>query len=228
VSCGRTAIVVVRSSSSHQTPPSRSGQMHRPRRSKGVAVGPSGCGRFVGGCRGLSTTLTGLLGMRPRTTARRRMPCSNITALRCVCTPTFAEGGVAQRHSRAHRLDHQPDIAARIRGPASRGSDECHWDDLGERILHAHAGKTERDRVVDVLAPLAQDLAEWRLAQGRPAGKALIFPRQGGKEWQLHDWQNWRRRIYQPAAKAAGVTGDMRPYRLRGRSCRCCCGRDAH
>jgi site-specific recombinase XerD len=70
--------------------------------------------------------------------------------------------------------------------------------------------------VVDVLAPLAQDLAEWRLAQGRPAGKALIFPRQGGKEWQLHDWQNWRRRIYQPAAKAAGVTGDMHPYRLRG------------
>jgi integrase len=92
----------------------------------------------------------------------------------------------------------------------------AHWDDLGERILHAHAGKTERDRVVDVLAPLAQDLAEWRLAQGRPGGKALIFPRQGGKEWQLHDWQNWRRRIYQPAAKAAGVTGDMRPYRLRG------------
>jgi len=44
----------------------------------------------------------------------------------------------------------------------------------------------------------------------------LIFPRQGGKEWQLHDWQNWRRRIYQRAARAAGVTGDMRPYRLRG------------
>jgi integrase len=90
------------------------------------------------------------------------------------------------------------------------------WDDLGERILYVHASKTEKDRVVDVLAPLAQDLAEWRLAQGRPPGSALIFPRRGGKEWQLHDWQNWRRRIYQPAATAAGVTGDMRPYRLRG------------
>jgi site-specific recombinase XerD len=44
----------------------------------------------------------------------------------------------------------------------------------------------------------------------------LIFPRQGGNEWQLHDWQNWRRRIYQRTAKDAGVTGDMRPYRLRG------------
>lgn len=90
------------------------------------------------------------------------------------------------------------------------------WDDLGERILHVHASKTEKDRVLDVLAPLAQDLAEWRLAQGRPEGSALIFPRDGGKAWQLHDWQNWRRRIYQPAARAAGVTGDMRPYRLRG------------
>jgi integrase len=90
------------------------------------------------------------------------------------------------------------------------------WEDLGSGILHVHAGKTERDRVIDLLAPLAQDLREWRIAQGRPRDAALIFPRQGGKEWQLHDWQNWRRRIYQPAAVAAGVTGDMRPYRLRG------------
>jgi hypothetical protein len=27
---------------------------------------------------------------------------------------------------------------------------------------------------------------------------------------------NWRRRVYRPAAIAAGVTGDLRPYRLRG------------
>jgi len=89
------------------------------------------------------------------------------------------------------------------------------WADLGARSLHVHAGKTERARVVDVLAPLAQDLAEWRLASGRPSAGALIFPRAQGREWQLHDWQNWRRRIYQPAAKAADVSGDMRPYRLR-------------
>lgn len=89
------------------------------------------------------------------------------------------------------------------------------WADLGARSLHVHAGKTERARVVDVLAPPAQDLAEWRLASGRPSAGALIFPRAHGREWQLHDWQNWRRRIYQPAAKAAGVSGDMRPYRLR-------------
>jgi integrase len=90
------------------------------------------------------------------------------------------------------------------------------WADLGERMLHVHAGKTERARVIELLSPLAQDLAEWRFAQGRPAPGTLLFPRAGrGGEWRLHDWQNWRRRIYQPAAAAAGVTGDMRPYRLR-------------
>ena len=40
--------------------------------------------------------------------------------------------------------------------------------------------------------------------------------RANGGSWSEHDWRNWRRRVYQPAATAAGVTGDMRPYRLRG------------
>ena len=99
----------------------------------------------------------------------------------------------------------RPDEATRAR-----------WSDLGGGVLHVHAHKTERPRVVKLLAPLIQDLAKWRLASGRPGDDALIFPRRGGHEWRLHDWQNWRRRIYQPAAISAGVTGDMRPYRLRG------------
>ena len=79
-----------------------------------------------------------------------------------------------------------------------------------------HASKTERPRIVKLLAPLAQDLAEWRLASGRPEPAALIFPTHDGDGWKLCDWQNWRRRVYQPAAKKAGVTGDLRGYRLRG------------
>jgi hypothetical protein len=63
---------------------------------------------------------------------------------------------------------------------------------------------------------LVQDLAEWRLASGRPPAGALILPTHDGDDWKLHDWQNWRRRVYQPAAKAAGVTGDLRVYRLHG------------
>ena len=93
---------------------------------------------------------------------------------------------------------------------------QARWRDLGERTLHVHASKTERPRTVKLLVPLAQDLAEWRLASGRPEPYALIFPTYDGDEWKLHDWQNWRRRVYQPAAKNAGVTGDLRVYRLRG------------
>jgi integrase len=93
---------------------------------------------------------------------------------------------------------------------------KARWGDLGERALHVHASKTERPRVIELLAPLAQDIAEWRMACGRPPDDALICPTHDGNEWQLHDRQNWRRRIYQPAAKAAGVKGDLRVYRLRG------------
>jgi len=90
------------------------------------------------------------------------------------------------------------------------------WGDLHGRTLHVVASKTGRARDVDLLAPLAQDLAEWRLLCGRPSDRSLIFPTVDGDGWQRHDWQNWRRRVYQPAAIAAGVTGDLRPYRLRG------------
>jgi integrase len=92
----------------------------------------------------------------------------------------------------------------------------CEWGDLRGRTLHVVASKTGRVRDVDLLAPLAQDLAEWRLLCGRPGDRALIIPTVDGDEWKRHDWQNWRRRVYRPAALAAGVTGDMRPYRLRG------------
>jgi integrase len=40
-------------------------------------------------------------------------------------------------------------------------------------------------------------------------------PRYSGGEWSREDWANWRRRIWRPAAIAAGVDGDLRPYRLR-------------
>lgn len=92
----------------------------------------------------------------------------------------------------------------------------CTWGDVRGRTLHVVASKTGRPREVDLLAPVAQDLAEWRLLCGRPSEKQLIVPTLDGDGWKRHDWQNWRRRVYRPAAIAAGVTGDMRPYRLRG------------
>jgi hypothetical protein len=73
---------------------------------------------------------------------------------------------------------------------------------------------------VDLLAPLAQDLAEWRLLCGRPDDRALIIPMVDGDEWERDDWQNWRRRVYRPAALAAGVTAECgrTGYAARGTS----------
>jgi len=97
----------------------------------------------------------------------------------------------------------RPDEAIRLR-----------VEDLGQRSMHIDARKTGRERVVRLLAPLAQDLREYQLASGVRRGP--LFPRSHGGEWKDHDWRNWRRRVYQPAAATAGVIGDMRPYRLRG------------
>lgn len=97
------------------------------------------------------------------------------------------------------------------------------WGDIGERtILVKHSlslgeikeTKTGQVRTVKLLAPLAADLAEWRLARGRPAPGELVFPTRRGATWSDEDWRNWRRRVFQPAARAIGLEG-LRPYDLR-------------
>jgi hypothetical protein len=75
--------------------------------------------------------------------------------------------------------------------------------------------KTNRPpRTVELLSELARDLAEWSLASGRPGPDAYVFPASGGGPWQDHDWRNWRKRAYVPAAQAAGLQSP-RPYDLR-------------
>ena len=92
----------------------------------------------------------------------------------------------------------------------------CTSGDLRDHTLHVFATKTGRARDIDLVAPLAQDLAQWRIACGRPRDNELIIARPSGGAWTREDWANWRQRIWRPAAIAAGVTGDLRPYRLRG------------
>lgn len=58
------------------------------------------------------------------------------------------------------------------------------------------------------------DLAEWRLACGRSPASALLFPSGNGDSWREHDFRDWRKRAFRPAAQAAGLTG-ARPYDLR-------------
>jgi integrase len=89
--------------------------------------------------------------------------------------------------------------------------------DFGEgyRTLSVLAPKTKRRRHVRILKPLADDVRAYLLSTGIRSGR--LFPAPAGKaEWAEHDWRNWRRRVYQEAAKAEGVTDDMRAYRLRG------------
>lgn len=75
--------------------------------------------------------------------------------------------------------------------------------------------KTDRPpRSIDLLAPLRQDLAEYMLATGQRTPKALLFPRPDGQPWREHDYRNWRRRVFQPAVKTAGLE-ITRPYDLR-------------
>ncbi len=74
--------------------------------------------------------------------------------------------------------------------------------------------KNRRNRTVRLLAPLAQDLAEWRIAQGRPEDTRLIFPGPDGSPWTQSQWTNWNTRRWTPILRAAGVA-HARPYDLR-------------
>jgi integrase len=74
--------------------------------------------------------------------------------------------------------------------------------------------KTRRNRFVKWTAPVVRrDVLAYQLAAAIRTG--LLFPRPDGAPWALHDYANWRRRIYQPAARAVGLP-DPRPYDLRG------------
>lgn len=70
--------------------------------------------------------------------------------------------------------------------------------------------KTGQRRVVDVVAPLAEDLALYR-----PAGSApddLVLEGKGGGPLPLGSWRRW---VWQPALQAAGIRGGVRIYDLR-------------
>jgi integrase len=80
--------------------------------------------------------------------------------------------------------------------------------------------KTRRARSVRLLGPIAQDLAEHRLATAKQRiGSRYLFPRPDGRPWRDHDFRNWRRRVFKPAARRALGLGENdptpRPYDLR-------------
>ena len=78
------------------------------------------------------------------------------------------------------------------------------------------------ERATRLLRPIADDLAEWRLAAGNPPSDAPVIPNRRGRPWSASEWDNWRKRGFRPAARAAGLpAGDADgPKRVRPRDLR--------
>ncbi|MFL5885411.1 MAG: hypothetical protein ACJ77M_10105 [Thermoleophilaceae bacterium] len=75
------------------------------------------------------------------------------------------------------------------------------------------APKTHGRRGVRLLGPLATNLAEWRLARGRPEA-GPVFPGADGEAWTAEGFNKWRERTFRDALDAAGIER-ARPYDLR-------------
>ena len=97
------------------------------------------------------------------------------------------------------------------------------WHDIREHTIlversvafgQLKSTKTGQTRTVRLLAPLADTLAAWRGATGRPSPTDLIFPAPDGSPWNRDRVLNWRKRNFAEAATAAGVP-QARPYDLR-------------
>ena len=88
------------------------------------------------------------------------------------------------------------------------------WRDVRESTLLVYATKTQARRTVRLLAPLAADLAAWKLASGRPGDDVLVFADEAGGEWSANAFNRWRARSFRPALPAAGLE-HARPYDLR-------------
>ena len=95
------------------------------------------------------------------------------------------------------------------------------WRDVAERTLRVNAESKTGGRSVRLLAPLKADLAEWRLACGRPAESEFVVPSERETataeqigQWTANGFEKWRARVFMPAVKAARL--DLRrPYDLR-------------
>jgi integrase len=104
---------------------------------------------------------------------------------------------------------------AGLRPQEARG---LRWGHVLDRSLIVHAPKMRRHRpqprTVRLLAPLAADLREWRIASGRPGDGAPVIPAHAGGEWSEVAYEQWRSRVWAGALKAVRLPY-QRPYDLR-------------
>jgi integrase len=103
---------------------------------------------------------------------------------------------------------------AGVRPQEARG---LRWGDVRDRTLLIYSPKTRRtqpSRTVRLLGPLATDLAEWRLACGRPADSEPVFCSADGEAWSANAYAQWRARAWKAALSEVGVAYRT-PYALR-------------
>jgi integrase len=97
------------------------------------------------------------------------------------------------------------------------------WGDIRERTIHIQRAaalgeikgtKNHVTRTVRLLAPLAADLREFKMASGRPSRTTLVFPSVDRAAWSKTTWDNWRERTFSRILAEAG-RDHARPYDLR-------------
>jgi site-specific recombinase XerD len=132
--------------------------------------------------------------------------------------PTNRRDRRGRRHARRAELDRHRDatLVSLLAYSGPRPESEAlplRWSQIGARTITYRATKGGRvkPRRTRLLAPLARDLAEFRIRCGRPGDDELVFG-----EWSPSDWDNWRERIFRPAAIAVGLPADAIPRDLRG------------
>ncbi|MBD0282760.1 MAG: tyrosine-type recombinase/integrase [Thermoleophilaceae bacterium] len=80
------------------------------------------------------------------------------------------------------------------------------------RIVAGQKVRHFRPRSPKLLDPVRRDVTQYLMATGIREG--LLFPRQDGEPWKVHDYKNWTRRVWKKAREAAGIDA-MPPYDLR-------------
>jgi integrase len=80
------------------------------------------------------------------------------------------------------------------------------------KIVPGQKVRYSRPRSPRLLDPVRRDVTEYLVATGIRQG--LLFPRQDGEPWKVHDYKNWTRRVWKKAREGAGIEA-MPPYDLR-------------
>lgn len=94
----------------------------------------------------------------------------------------------AQRWVGSRKLQSRPPAASRSTAPDVRARTL-----LVERAVslgEEKDTKTRAVRTVNLLAPLAEDLANWRMICRDPAPNALVFPKRDGRAWTDADYRS--------------------------------------